>query len=54
MSRIFAALAAIVIGLPMEWFWSRVVPKNRFDDPVYKKNVRKLIERNRRLEEGKE
>jgi hypothetical protein len=29
--------------------------KNKgFDDPVYKKNVQKLIERNRRLQETKE
>jgi hypothetical protein len=28
--------------------------KNRFDDPVYKKNVRELIERNKRFEDTKE
>jgi hypothetical protein len=27
---------------------------NRLDDPVYKENVRKLIERNERFEESKE
>ena len=26
-------------------------PKNGFDDPVYKKNLERLIERNRRFEE---
>jgi hypothetical protein len=30
------------------------MPKKRLDDPVYKENVRKLIERNKRFEEGKE
>ena len=28
--------------------------KDRLQDPVYKKNVQKLIERNRRFEEAKE
>jgi hypothetical protein len=32
---------------PYDW-------KNRFDDPVYKKNLQRLIERNRRLEETRE
>jgi hypothetical protein len=27
--------------------------KSHFDDPVYKKNVQKLIERNRRFEESR-
>jgi hypothetical protein len=32
----------------------RVMPRNRFEDPVYKKNVRELIERHRKFEEAKE
>jgi hypothetical protein len=28
--------------------------KNRLEDPIYKKNVEKLIERNRKFEEAKE
>lgn len=28
--------------------------KNRFDDPVYKKNLQRLIERNRQFEDAKE
>jgi hypothetical protein len=28
--------------------------KNRSDDPVYKKNLQRLIERNRKFEEAKE
>jgi hypothetical protein len=28
--------------------------KNRSDDPVYKKNLQRLIERNRQFEESKE
>ena len=34
-------------GWPYDW-------KNRFDDPVYKKNLQRLIERNRRFEETRE
>jgi len=43
------ALFAGVIGL-----FSDAMSKDRRDDPVYKKNVQKLIERNRRFEESKE
>jgi hypothetical protein len=35
-------------------FWTRAMTTNYFDDPVYKKNVRKLIERNKRLEDSEE
>ncbi len=31
----------------------RAIPKNRFEDPVYKRNVRELIERNKRFEDTK-
>ena len=31
--------------------WTRVMTRNGFDDPVYKKNVQRLIERNRKFEE---
>jgi hypothetical protein len=31
---------------PYDW-------KNRFDDPVYKKNLQRLIERNRQFEEAR-
>lgn len=36
--------------------WSGIgaMTESRLDDPVYKKNVRTLIERNRRFEENKE
>ena len=34
--------------------WERAMSKDRLDDPVYKKNVRELIERNRRFEDTKE
>jgi hypothetical protein len=33
------------------WLGTGAMTERRFDDPVYKKNVRKLIERNRRFEE---
>lgn len=40
-----------LIGRTIEWISSAVMPKgNPFDDPVYKKNVQDLIERNRRFE----
>ena len=35
-------------------FWTRAMNANHFDDPVYKKNVRELIERNKRFEDAKE
>jgi hypothetical protein len=45
---------------PFAWMASLVgkgvdgLSKDRRDDPVYKKNVQRLTERNRRLEETKE
>ena len=45
---------------PSAWIGSLVgtgvesLSKDRRDDPVYKENVRKLIERNRKFEETKE
>ena len=44
-------------GLIFQWFirfWIRAMTANHFDDPVYKKNVRELIERNKRFEDTKE
>jgi len=54
-----------IIVAPVEWLvwlftasfvslFVRAMESKGFDDPVYKENVRKLIERNRRFEEGKE
>jgi hypothetical protein len=39
---------------PIKLFLEEVVSRSGVDDPVYKKNVEKLIERNRRFEETKE
>jgi hypothetical protein len=56
----FRYLAHLVIDLidpiskPVERFFTEVLPNSGLDDPVYKKNVQKLIERNRRFEESKE
>jgi hypothetical protein len=36
------------------WDGTGRITQNRLDDPVYKKNVQKLIERNRRFEDSKE
>jgi hypothetical protein len=44
----------------VERFWRlrprapRAMPKSRFEDPVYKRNVRELIERHKRFEDAKE
>jgi hypothetical protein len=35
-------------------FWTRAMTTNHFDNPVYKKNVRDLIERNKRFEDSQE
>jgi hypothetical protein len=35
-------------------FRPRAMPKSRFEDPVYKRNVRELIERHKRFEDAKE
>ncbi|WP_456619113.1 MULTISPECIES: hypothetical protein [unclassified Bradyrhizobium] len=35
------------------WSGTGAMTKSHFDDPVYKKNVQKLIERNRRFEESR-
>lgn len=35
-------------------WWADAMSKGRLDDPVYKKNVQRLIERSRRFEEAKE
>ena len=56
----FRCLADLVINLidpisgPIERFFTDALPNSSLDDPVYKKNVQKLIERNRRFEESKE
>ncbi|MCA1381821.1 MULTISPECIES: hypothetical protein [unclassified Bradyrhizobium] len=36
------------------WDGTGRMTQSRLDDPVYKKNVQKLIERNRRFEDSKE
>jgi hypothetical protein len=36
------------------WAGTGAMTKSRIDDPVYKKNVQKLIDRNRRFEDSKE
>ena len=36
------------------WVGTGQITQSRLDDPVYKKNVQKLIERNRRFEDPKE
>ncbi|UZE47668.1 hypothetical protein [Rhodopseudomonas sp. P2A-2r] len=41
-----------VLMWPFEKVMKKVLSKGRPDDPVYKKNVQDLIERNRRLEKS--
>jgi hypothetical protein len=36
------------------WAGTGAMTKSRIDDPVYKKNVQRLIDRNRRFEDSKE
>jgi hypothetical protein len=36
------------------WSGTGFMTESRLDGPIYKKNVRELIERNRRFEENKE
>jgi hypothetical protein len=33
------------------WLGTGVMTRSRFDDPLYKKNLQRLIERNRKFEE---
>ena len=59
MFRLLAeVLWEFLIGRTIERVWSAVMAKgnvkgNPFDDPVYKRNVEKLIERNRKLENAR-
>jgi hypothetical protein len=34
------------------WFGTGAMTEHRLDDPVYKKNVQRLIERNRKFEDA--
>ncbi len=54
LADLLVAMAALVVFCPIEHFFTKVLPRSGLDDPVYKKNVQKLIERNRRFEESKE
>ena len=54
MAELLIGAAAILVMWPIEHFFTKVLPTSRFDDPVYKKNVQKLIERSRRFEDPKE
>jgi hypothetical protein len=51
LAELLIGVAALAIAWPIEHFFTRVLPKSGLDDPVYKKNVRRLIERNRKFEE---
>lgn len=48
------ALIEALAGAAIQETFERTVSKSRLDDPIYKKNVQKLIERSRRFEEAKE
>lgn len=53
---IVLVLLWIVWSLMIQWFlrfWTGALTANYFDDPIYKRNVRQLIERNRKFEEEK-
>jgi hypothetical protein len=50
----FRFLIEALMSGSIEGLWTRAMSKNRLDDPVYKKNVQELIERNRRFENSKD
>jgi hypothetical protein len=50
----FGTLIEALIVKAVETLSDIPAAKNRLEDPVYKKNVQKLIERSRKLEEAKE
>jgi hypothetical protein len=54
LAKLLVLVVASVILWPVRHFLKEVLQRNAFDDPVYKKNVQKLIERNRRFEDSKE
>lgn len=53
----FASLAGLIMGLGMAsifgftWSFSKAMESKGFDDPVYKKNLQRLIDRTRHFEE---
>jgi hypothetical protein len=47
MSELFAAWFGIVLGKKLE----ESLSKDHLEDPVYKKNLQRLIDRNREFEE---
>jgi len=54
LAELLIGVAALAIVWPIDHFFARVLPKRGLHDPVYKKNVHKLIERNRRFEDSRE
>lgn len=50
----FQFLIDLFVQGPVQGLWDKAMSKDRLDDPVYKKNVRELIERNKRFEDTKE
>ncbi len=47
----FWALIEVLTPATVENMFDRITSKDRRDDPVYKKNLQRLIERNRQFEE---
>ena len=47
-------LIDLFVEAPLRALWRRAMSKDRLDDPVYKKKLRELIERNKRFEDTKE
>ena len=55
LGRLLRALVEWDLALArLLWTGTGAITESRSDDPVYKQNVQKLIERNRRFEESKE
>ena len=50
----FKFLIDLLVAGPVQGLWNSAMSKDRLDDPVYKKMVRELIERNKRFEDTKD
>ena len=54
MTGFMIVIIGVLLAQPIIRLWERAMTKNRLDDPAYRKNVRELIERNRKVEDAKE
>jgi hypothetical protein len=50
----WTVITIALLSWPLGLLFARTMSSKGFDDPIYEKNVQKLIERNRKLEEATE